>query len=150
MTPQSDHFSPSDDADDQITVVHFTGCNAVLDDSALLRIRDELLVLADEPGNPSLVLDFRNVDYVSSMALGTLVRMQKKLRASGRRMTLVNLSPQVHEVFVVTRLDKFLRLIPADPMAESLLDRPRRRQDRWIEIPLRRSVKHVGVESQAG
>jgi len=93
-----------------VTVVHFTGCNVSLDEETLDRIRDQLLALADEPSESHLLLDFGNVDYLTSTALDTLVSLHKKLLARGRHMTVGNLSPQVYEVFAVTSLDKFLDL----------------------------------------
>jgi anti-anti-sigma factor len=97
-------------ASGDVTVVHFTGCNISLDEEALDRIHDQLLALADEPGESDLLLDFGNVEYVTSRALGTLVSLHKKLLATGRHLTVGNLSSQVHEVFTVTRLDQFLDL----------------------------------------
>src|SRR6516225_6708288 len=88
-----------------VIAVHFTGCKVSLDEEALDRIHDQLLALADEPSESDLLLDFGNVDYLTSSALGTLVSLHKKLLARGRHMTVGNLSPQVYEVFAVTRLD---------------------------------------------
>jgi anti-anti-sigma factor len=97
-------------ASGDVTVVHFTGCTVSLDEEALDRLHDQLLTLADEPSESDLLLDFGNVKYLTSRALGTLVSLHKKLLAGGRHLTVGNLSPQVHEVFMVTRLDKFLDL----------------------------------------
>jgi anti-anti-sigma factor len=97
-------------ASGDVTVVHFTGCKVSLDEETLDRIHGQLLALADEPSESDLLLNFGNVEYLSSTALGALVRLHKKLLAGGRHMTVGNLSPQVHEVFAVTRLDKFLDL----------------------------------------
>ena len=114
--------------------VHFTGCNVSLDEETLDCIHDQLLALADEPSESDLLLDFGNVDYLTSTALGTLVGLHKRLLARGRRMAVGNLSPQVHEVFAVTGLDKFLNLRLAGQGAEPV-GQPRRRQDRWIDAP---------------
>ena len=97
--------APSD-----VIVVHFTGCNVSLDEETLDRIHDQLLALADGPSASDLLLDFGNVEYLSCKALSTLVILHKKLLAGGRHMTVGNLSPQVHEVFAVTRLDESLDL----------------------------------------
>src|SRR5262245_27065761 len=105
-------------ASGDVTVVHFTGHQASLDEETLSRIHDPLLALAEEPGGSDLLLDFGNVAYVSSKALGTLVSLHKRLLARGRRLTVSNLSAQVHEVFVVTGLDRFLDLRLAGPGAE--------------------------------
>jgi anti-anti-sigma factor len=91
-----------------VTVVHFTGGKVSLDEETLARILDQLLALADEPSESDLLLDFGNIEYLSSTALATLVSLHKKLLAGGRHMTVGNLSPQVYEVFAVTRLNNFL------------------------------------------
>src|SRR5215469_1209719 len=93
-----------------VTMVWLTGRKVSLDEEALDRIHDQLLALADEPSKSDLLLDFGNVEYLTSTALGALVSLHKKLLAKGRHLTVGNLSPQVYEVFAVTSLDKFLNL----------------------------------------
>jgi two-component system, OmpR family, response regulator len=115
---QLEHPPMKEDTAREVTVVHFTGCKVSLDEVSLRRIHDQLLALADEPSASELLLDFGNVKCVSGSALGILVSLHKKLLAGGRHMTVGNLSPQVHEVFVVTRLDKFLNLRLAGQGAE--------------------------------
>jgi len=123
-----------------VSIVHLTGRKVSLDEESLDRLQDQLLALADESSDSALLLDFANVECVSGMALGTLVKLHKNLLIRGRRMTIANLSPQVLEVFVVTRLNKFLDLQLAGqaeaPWAQASPCRPLRcRQHLWIEIP---------------
>jgi anti-anti-sigma factor len=89
-----------------VTGVHFTGSKTSLGVEALHRVRDQLLAFADAANESDLLLDFGNVDYVCSMALDMLATLHKKLLASGRRMTVCNPAPQVHEVFAAARMDK--------------------------------------------
>jgi anti-sigma B factor antagonist len=89
-------------------VVHLTGHKVSLDEETLYRIHDQLLALADEPSESGVLLDFGNVEYLTSTALSTLVGLHKKLATRGRHLTIGNLSAQVHEFFTVTRLDKYL------------------------------------------
>jgi anti-sigma B factor antagonist len=103
-----------------VIAVHFTGCKVSLDEEALDRIHDQLLALADEPSESDLLLDCGNVEYLTSTALGTLINLHKKLAASGRHLIVGNLSPQVHEVFSVTKLDKFLDVRLAGQEAEAV------------------------------
>jgi anti-anti-sigma factor len=98
------------DGADEVTVVHFTGSSTALDEVAVQKIHDQLLALADGAGESDLLLDFGPVEYVGSLALDTLVRLHHKLLVRGRRMTVENLRPQVHEVFAVTGLDELLTL----------------------------------------
>src|SRR5262249_14691480 len=102
------------EAADELTVVHFAGSRVTLDAETLSCIRDELLALADEPSKSQLLLDFCNVEAVSGRALGTLVSLHKKLIARGRHMTIRHLTPHVHEVFAIPRLDRLLCLRPAE------------------------------------
>jgi anti-anti-sigma factor len=100
-------------ASGDVIVIHFTGRKVSLDEDTLYRIREQLLALADEPDESDLILDFRNIAYLTSSTLGTLVNLQRKLHARGRQLIIGNLSPQVHHVFAITRLDGYfdLRLV---------------------------------------
>jgi anti-anti-sigma factor len=70
-------------------------------------IAAELESLTDGPGDAHLLLDFTNVRYITSVELGTLIGLHKRVKAAGGRLTLFNLSPQVFEVFTATHLDRF-------------------------------------------
>lgn len=59
--------------------------------------------LADRPG--AVVLDFGAVEFVGSEDLGALVVLHKRLWGAGGRLALVNVQPEVSNVFSVTRLD---------------------------------------------
>ena len=53
-------------------------------------------------------LDFAAVDYVESRELGSLVVLNRKVKAAGGRLALVNVGPHVAGVLNVTRLDTIL------------------------------------------
>jgi anti-sigma B factor antagonist len=93
-------------------VVRFAGSKVFLDEETTFRIQDQLLALAEESNRQTVVLDFTNVDCLSSTALGALVHLHKCLIAAGRHLTIKDLHPQVYEVFTVTRLDTILDLKP--------------------------------------
>jgi anti-anti-sigma factor len=103
-----------EEADDEVTVVHFAGRNVWLVEETLRHIQGQLFALATGPSRADVLLDFSNVEYLSSQALGTLVSLHKKLLAGGRYLSLRNLSPPVLEVFTVARLDRLLDLRPAE------------------------------------
>ncbi len=71
-------------------------------------IAAELEGLTDTLGECHLLLDFTNVEYITSVELGTLVSLHKKMKAGGGRLTLFNLNLAVFEVFAVTRLDTLI------------------------------------------
>jgi anti-sigma B factor antagonist len=54
----------------------------------------------------TLVLDFKDVDYMASAGLRVLVVVQKRLNADGGSLTLLNVRSDVREVFELTGLDE--------------------------------------------
>jgi anti-sigma B factor antagonist len=92
-----------------VTVVNFVD-RKILDEQNIQVIGEQLFSLVDEEGWRKLLLNFRNVEYLSSAALGKLITLNKKLQAAGGRLILCNIDPQIHEVFEITRLDRFFNI----------------------------------------
>ena len=59
-------------------------------------------------GSGPLVLDFGEVDYISSAGLRVLLVGLKALSAGGRRLALASLNPDVMDVVKLTGFDKLL------------------------------------------
>jgi anti-sigma B factor antagonist/stage II sporulation protein AA (anti-sigma F factor antagonist) len=59
-------------------------------------------------GNRDLVLDFAGVRMVDSAAIGILLSANRRVRAAGGRMTVVNASEHVLHVFELTGVGKAL------------------------------------------
>lgn len=53
-----------------------------------------------------LILDFENLDYISSMGLRVLLKEKKALKSVNRRLTIKNMRDSVREVFEITGLLK--------------------------------------------
>lgn len=53
-----------------------------------------------------IVLNFKDVSYVDSSGLATLVEILKGLRFYGGRLKLTNLSTKVRNLFEITKLEK--------------------------------------------
>lgn len=58
-------------------------------------------------GVTSLILDFEDVNYVSSAGLRVLLSLHKKMMANGE-MKLINVNSEVCDVFEVTGFDEIL------------------------------------------
>lgn len=58
----------------------------------------------------NLVLDFTNVRRISSVELGTLINLYKRLKSRGASLTLIRMDANIREVFAVARLDSFLTI----------------------------------------
>jgi anti-sigma B factor antagonist len=90
-----------------VTVVSFTD-KKILDEQNIQVIGEQLFGLVDDSGRTKLLLNFSNVEYMSSAALGKLITLNKKVQAAGGKLVLCNIIPQIREVFEITRLDKVL------------------------------------------
>src|SRR6266436_7442166 len=101
-----------------VTVVNFVD-RKILDEQNIQIIGEQLFSLVDEAGRRKILLNFSNVEYLSSAALGKLITLNKKLQQAGGRLVLCNIDPQIHEVFEITNLDKFFKIMKEDdPDAE--------------------------------
>ncbi len=60
--------------------------------------------------NGNTVINFANVNYLGSAALGALVTAHKTLKKTGFDLRLCNIQPQVHRVFAATRLTEVFQI----------------------------------------
>lgn len=65
-------------------------------------------------GGRILIADLSQVHYISSAGLRTFITTQKELKKVGGEILLSGLTPQVFDVFKVSGLDQFFRIVP-DP-----------------------------------
>ena len=86
------------------TIVRFTASRVVLDEQNTPRVGEQLLALVGRRRPRRLLVDFGNVEYLGSDALALLLRLRKELHAWGGRLALRHVSPQLYEVFEVTKL----------------------------------------------
>ncbi len=49
-----------------------------------------------------LTLDFKGIDYISSMGLRVLLQAKKTMKADGVRLTIINMQDSVREIFEMT------------------------------------------------
>jgi len=68
---------------------------------------------ADEnSGVRTIVLDLSRVQLLPSLALGLLVQMSNKCRSRQQKLKLAGVTPQVRQVFAITRLDRIFDFVP--------------------------------------
>jgi anti-sigma B factor antagonist len=92
-----------------VTVAKFTD-KKILDESNIQLIGNQLFALVDEDKRQKIVLDFSNVEYLSSAALGKLITMDKKVKSSGGKLRFCTIRSDILEVFKITRLDKLFTI----------------------------------------
>ena len=92
-----------------VTVVHFID-KKILDKPNIQIIGDELFGLVDHLGRSRLLLDFNNVEYLFSGALGKLITLNKKVKAAGGWLVLCNMDARVFEICQIAKLDKIFEI----------------------------------------
>lgn len=107
-TPRRQRLVVEDIGD--ITVVNFTD-KKIIDEQNIVMIGDDLFRLVDELGRRKLLLNFANVEFMSSAALGKLIRLHQRLTQVGGKLVLCNISKTILEVFELTKLDKMLKIV---------------------------------------
>lgn len=88
-----------------VTIAKFVD-KKILDESNIQVIGNQMFGLVDDDGRQKIVLDFDNVEYLSSAALGKLITMDKKVKAAKGKLRLCSIRPDIYEVFAITKLNK--------------------------------------------
>ncbi len=65
---------------------------------------DKARAVLDQVGTSS-VLDFKDLNYISSAGLGVLMATQKRLSDRGHKLILRNVSGHIRDVFTIARFD---------------------------------------------
>ncbi|MCO6457361.1 MAG: STAS domain-containing protein [Pirellulaceae bacterium] len=88
-----------------VTVVRFQD-RKILDAANILELGDELFGLVENEHRKSLLLNFSDVQFLSSAALNKIIVLDKKLKGAGGKLKLCQLRPEIMEVFLITRLNQ--------------------------------------------
>jgi anti-sigma B factor antagonist len=82
--------------------------HTLVSDLAISAAADELYSLADDEECQKLLLSFAGVKHLSSQMLAKLIALHKYVKKNGGDLKLCEISPRVHEIFALVRLDRLL------------------------------------------
>ena len=99
-----------------ITVVGFVDRN-ILEEASIQQIGEEISKMIEQSAAPKILINFENVEHLSSAALGTLITVNNKVRQKGGQLRLACIDPQIYEVFIITKLNKLFQIFPDAPAA---------------------------------
>ena len=88
-----------------VTVVKFVD-KKILDEANIQALGQELFALVELDNRRSIVLNFTDVEFLSSAALGKLITLDRKVKAAKGRLKLSDIRPEILEVFQITKLNK--------------------------------------------
>lgn len=95
----------------EILTVYFRHAR-VVEETVIQQMSAELLALIDKTTETNVLLDFGHVEFLSSSALGALIKLNKKCKESKIILKLCNIRSDILQVFKITRLDKLLAIYP--------------------------------------
>lgn len=88
-----------------VKVVEFSD-RKILEELSITEIGDELTgLIAQEPGI-KLLISFKDVEHLSSAALGMLIKLNRQVAESNGKLKLSDISAPIFEVFKITRLNR--------------------------------------------
>jgi anti-sigma B factor antagonist len=89
---------------EDVSVVEFADRKIL--ELAIQEIGEELHQVVDCEPSIKLLLNFKNVDHLSSAALGMLITLNKKVKEQNGDLKLSDINRQIFEVFKITRLNR--------------------------------------------
>ncbi len=92
------------DTVEDVAVVKFRD-ERMMDAGRIEQLGSELLDAVEGDEKDRVVINFENVEFFSSAAVGKLLVAEKRIRAQGGKLRLSNLTPAVRDVFNITKLD---------------------------------------------
>ncbi len=78
----------------------------ILDEAAIEQMHGDVVSLLEKAEQPNVLFDFRMVKFMSSAALGMLIRIGKKCKELDLAVKVCSVSNDLQQVFQITRMDK--------------------------------------------
>jgi anti-sigma B factor antagonist len=82
----------------------------ILEELQIDEIGARLSELVEVEPAPRLLLDFGNVEHLSSAALGVLITLNRQVAERQGQLVLAGIHPQIYEVFKITRLNRLFTI----------------------------------------
>lgn len=89
----------------------------IMDDAVIARFQAETIDGLGKGEEPNLLIDFSRVQFLSSSALGALLRIHKKCKEYKVNLKLCNIAPDIYQVFKITNLVKIFDIQPDEAAA---------------------------------
>ena len=107
---------------DEILVIGFTD-SKILDSQRIEQVGKELQEAVPQAIHKKLLLNFRGVSFMSSAMITKLVMLNKGCKAQGVALKFCEVSPNVMEVFKITKLNKLFDIQDGEEKAMASFDK---------------------------
>lgn len=78
----------------------------ILEEKDIRALQESIMSVVEQANRINLILDFRNVRFLSSAVLGLLIKISKRVYEGNGQLRLCNIDPKIYEIFRITRLTK--------------------------------------------
>ena len=82
------------------------GEHRILDEATVRLLGEELYAVADRPDCHNLLLNFASVVALSSLMVGKLLMLQRKMVSKGGKLKLCEMGPELQDLVSGTKLDQ--------------------------------------------
>jgi len=83
----------------------------IIEEQQIRDLEAELVTIVRNNGAKRLLLNFENVQFMSSAFLGLLVKVHKRVIEADGTLQLHNLDPKIHKIFEITKLTKVFDIV---------------------------------------
>ena len=87
------------------------------------------------------LLQMTKVDFIDSTGMGLLIRLQRKIRATGRQLVLLDPSPTVKRALALMRLQDFFASAPDFASAQRLIETRTLEQKQVVSANLTKAME---------
>ena len=102
--------------DSDITIIELLD-NEILDEQTISSIADALFSVVTENPGVKMLLSFSRVKHLSSSALGTLIRLNKRVEETNGVLKLCSIQKSLYEIFLITKLNKLFDIYDSEDAA---------------------------------
>lgn len=82
---------------------------------------DDVVTYLDAHPGTKLLLNFQNITYLSSAALGELLRVNTKAKETKSAVQLCGLSKEINKVFEITNLANLFKVDPDEDIEKTIM-----------------------------
>jgi anti-sigma B factor antagonist len=94
---------------DQIIIVSLN-CKKLLEEEHINSVRGSVLGAIDAAAVPKVLIDFDEVEFLSSAMLGALIKINSAINEKNGRLALCNIEENILKIFKITALEKIFNI----------------------------------------
>lgn len=83
----------------------------ILDHTTLMEVEQDFARIADDFGPSRILIDLNRIELMTSMMIGEFIKFNTRCKETNKQVAFCNLTPQIAEIFKITRLDTVMTIL---------------------------------------